>query len=107
MSREHQTTLYVVLLAGLGAALARETGRDDIVLGSPVANRPDRRLEALIGLFVNQVAIRIRVPGGVTFAALVAQVRESTLAALRHRDVPFARVVRSLAPRRSLTRTPV
>ena len=107
ISRAHRTTLYVTLLAGLAAMLARTTDRGDIVLGSPVVNRGDTKLESLIGLFVNQIAIRVTVAAGATLAALIGLTRQTIIDALRHADVPFARVVRSVAAHRSLTRAPV
>ncbi|WND83244.1 non-ribosomal peptide synthase/polyketide synthase [Lysobacter capsici] len=107
LARAHGTTLYTVLLAGWSALLSRLSGQDEVVVGSPVANRPRVQLEGLIGFFVNTLALRTRVEGATTVAELLAQVRAASMAAYEHQEVPFERVVEALHPQRSLSHSPV
>jgi len=81
LGQEKQSTLFMVLLAGLAVLLARYSGEEDIVVGTPIANRTRRELEGLIGLLVNTLALRSRVRKGVSFAQVLEQVREMTLGA--------------------------
>ena len=97
----------MTLLAGFGVLLARYSGQEDIVVGSPIANRQEEQLEELIGFFVNTLVMRIRVKPKMSFGELVGQVREIALEAYRHQEIPFERLVEELSPQRSLSRTPV
>ena len=107
VSQESQATLYMTLLAGFGVVLARHSGQEDIVVGSPVANRQDLHLEGLIGFFVNSLVLRLRVEPTLSFRGLLASVRQTALAAYQHQDVPFERLVEALAPPRSVNTPPV
>jgi hypothetical protein len=107
LSREQQATLYMTLLAGLGVVLGRWSGQEDVVVGSPVANRQEPRLEGLVGLLLNSLAMRVRVREERSFTDLLEEVRQTTLGAYQHQDVPFERVIEELSPERSLNRTPV
>jgi ubiquinone/menaquinone biosynthesis C-methylase UbiE/acyl carrier protein len=107
LSRAHQTTLYMTLLAAFGVLLSRYSGQEDIVIGSPVANRLDVQLEQLIGFFVNSLVMRIQVKPELSFRALIAQVRQTTLEAYLHRDMPFERLVQEVSPQRRLNMTPI
>ena len=107
LSKTHKATLYMTLLAAFGGLLSRYSGQDDIVVGSPIANRQDIQLEGLIGFFVNSLAMRMRVTEGITFRELLAQVRETVFDAYEHQDVPFEQIVKELSPRRNLNQTPV
>jgi len=107
LSQDHQATLYMTMLAAFAVLLARYSGQDDIVIGSPIANRRHRSLEGLIGFFVNKLALRVRVTPDMTGATLLAHVREMTLAAYQHQDVPFERLVEEIAPQRQLNMTPI
>ncbi|MET0679508.1 MAG: amino acid adenylation domain-containing protein, partial [Burkholderiales bacterium] len=107
LGREHHATLYMTLLAALSVLLSRHAGQDDIVIGSPVANRQEAQLEDLIGFFVNTLVMRVRVRPGRSFAELLGEVKRVALEAYEQQDVPFERVVEELAPRRSLNTTPV
>src|SRR5215471_9785997 len=96
-----------IQLAAYAVLLHRYSGQDDIVIGSPVANRQQVELEQLIGFFVNALAMRVRVNRDVSFRELVAQVRDTVLEAFVHQDLPFERLVEELTLRRSLNTTPI
>jgi amino acid adenylation domain-containing protein len=107
LCQEKQATLYMTLLAVFALLLRRYSGQDDIVVGSPVANRQDARLEQLIGLFVNSLVMRMQIQKDKTFRELLASVRQSALEAYLHQDVPFEKLVEELSPQRSLNVTPI
>jgi natural product biosynthesis luciferase-like monooxygenase protein/amino acid adenylation domain-containing protein len=100
-------TPFMVLLASFQALLARYCGQHDVVVGSPIAGRRFGETEGLIGFFVNTLALRARLEAGASFQQLLAQVRDTTLGAYDHQDVPFEKLVESLATGRSLDRTPL
>ncbi|HEX2202006.1 MAG TPA: amino acid adenylation domain-containing protein [Longimicrobium sp.] len=106
-ARREGATLYMVLLAALDTLLHRWSGQDDIVVGSPIAGRVRRELEGLIGFFVNTMALRVDLSGDPSFHDLLARVRETTLDAYAHQDLPFERIVEALQPERSLARSPI
>ena len=97
----------MVLMAAFQALLSRWSGQDDVVVGTPIANRTRTELEGLIGFFANTLAIRGDVSGDPTFVALVERVRDATLGAYEHQDIPFERLVEELNPERSLSHPPV
>ena len=107
LSEEHQATLYMTLLAAFGVLLSRYSGQDDIVVGSPIANRQEVQLEEMIGFFVNTLVMRMRVKGEMSFGELMGEVRKTALEAYQHQEIPFERLVEELSPERSLNRTPV
>ncbi|WP_116141580.1 non-ribosomal peptide synthetase [Trinickia diaoshuihuensis] len=98
LARETHSSVFIVLLAALHAWLYRLTGTTDVVVAAPVATRRESDLAALVGLFVNTVAVRARVAPQAAFSALLAQVREATLGAYEHSDVPFDEVLDAVAP---------
>ncbi|MFC5147659.1 MupA/Atu3671 family FMN-dependent luciferase-like monooxygenase [Streptomyces aureoversilis] len=106
LSRARRGTLFMTLLAGYVAMLHRVTGQDDIVIGTPISDRP-QHAEDLLGFFVNTLALRFDLSGDPSFAALLDRVRGRALDAYDHAGVPFEAVVRELAPPRVLDRTPV
>jgi non-ribosomal peptide synthetase component F/acyl carrier protein len=107
LSRENHSTLYMTLLAGFAVLMSHYSELDDVVVGSPIANRQDARLEDLIGFFVNTLVMRVRVKPELTFRKLLLDVRRTALSAYRYQDVPFERLVEALSPKRSLNRTPI
>ncbi|MBI6548982.1 amino acid adenylation domain-containing protein [Xenorhabdus sp. VLS] len=107
LGQRQGTTLFMTLLAAWGIVLARLSGQDDIVIGTPVANRQRSELEGLIGLFVNTLPLRVELENCNTVAELLAHVRERALAAYAHQDLPFEQLVKALQPHRSLSYSPI
>jgi amino acid adenylation domain-containing protein len=107
LSREEGATLFMTLLAAFQALLARWSGSDDIVVGSPIAGRTHSQTEGLIGLCLNNLLLRSRIDGRQSFRQLLAAVRQATLEAYAHQDAPFERLVAELAPERDLSRQPL
>ncbi len=101
------TTSFVTLQAVFAILLARYANQSDLNIGSPVASRGRPELEPLIGFFANTLVFRHEVEEGLSFYAYLARVRERTLAALGHQDVPFEKVVEVLRPQRSLSHAPL
>lgn len=100
-------TPFMTLLAAFAVLLGRQSGQQDILIGTPISGRPRQELEGLIGIFVNTLAIRARLDERATFLDLLAQVRETALGAYAHQYLPFDRLVEELQPVRDLSRTPV
>lgn len=107
LSRQEGVTLFMTMLAVFKMLIARYTGQDDIVIGSSVANRRLREVEQLFGMVINNVVFRTQVSGNPTFRALLARVRDVTLEAYEHQDMPFDKVVEALRPERDLSYNPV
>ncbi|HVS01000.1 MAG TPA: non-ribosomal peptide synthase/polyketide synthase, partial [Thermoanaerobaculia bacterium] len=107
LARRHGSTLFMTLLAGFAVLLARHSGQDDLVVGTPVAGRSRPEVEPLIGLFVNTLALRVGLHGDPEFSAVLRRVRETMLAAYAHQELPFERLVEELVPRRDLSRPPL
>jgi amino acid adenylation domain-containing protein len=107
LGRKHGATLYMTLLAGWALVLSRLSGQRDVVVGTPVANRNRLETESLIGFFVNTLPIRLTVPDSGSLADFIAQVREVTLTAQRHQDIPFEQIVEAVAPPRTLVHSPL
>jgi len=106
-SSRHGTTLFTTLLTAWGIVIGRLSGQDDVVIGTPVANRLRSEVEGLIGFFVNMLALRLDLSGSPTVSALLERVKLQTLAAQEHQDLPFEQVVEALQPPRSLAYTPL
>ncbi len=107
LSRREGVTLFMTLLAALGALLHRLTGQDDVLVGVPVAGRTHAETEALIGLFINTLVMRVRLAGEPSFHDLLGRVRETSLGGYAHQDLPFERLVQEIVPERDLGRSPL
>lgn len=106
-SRAEGVTLFMLLLAAWEVLLYRYTGQRDIVVGTPVANRTRAEVEGLIGFFVNTLVLRVKVAGRESFRELLKQVREVTIGAYEHQEMPFERLVEVLQPERSVSHSPL
>ena len=97
----------MTLLSSINVLLYKYTGQDDICVGSPIANRTRAEIEPLIGFFVNTLALRSNVNGDASFLDLLKQVKETTLDAYTHQDIPFERVVDIVQVDRNLSYSPL
>jgi amino acid adenylation domain-containing protein len=107
LSRREGVTLYMTLLAAFDVLLHYYTGQQDIVVGTNVSNRDRRETDHLIGFFVNQLAMRVNLSGDPTFRELLQQVRDVTINAFAHQDIPFDRLVEGLKLERNLRSSPL
>ncbi|WP_338805056.1 amino acid adenylation domain-containing protein [Xenorhabdus griffiniae] len=107
LGQRQDATLFMTLLTAWSIVLARLSGQDDIVIGTPVANRSLNELEGLIGFFANTLPVRIELEQCNSVANLLAHVRKQTLAAYAHQDLPFEQLVETLKPERSLSYNPI
>jgi len=106
LAREEGATLFAPLLAAYAVLLHRLSGQDDVLVGSPAANRDQVELEGLVGFFVNALVLRLDLSGDPTFRELVARAREVVYGAQEHGALPFGKLVSELHPRRDLSRNP-
>jgi amino acid adenylation domain-containing protein len=107
LSRAHDATLFMTLLAAFDVMLARHSGDEDIVVGTPVAGRSRVEAEPLIGMFVNTLPLRAKVSPEQTVSDLISSVREASLAAYANQDVPFETLVSELQSDRSSGHDPI
>lgn len=107
LSQQSGATLYMTLLGAFLILLSRYSNQEDIVVGSPIANRNRSEIESLIGFFINNLALRVNLEGNPTFLELLQNVIKVTLDAYAHQDVPFEQLVEKLQPERSLSYSPL
>ncbi len=107
VTRTSGATTFMTLFSAYAVLLGQYTGQDDIVAGTPIANRNRAEIEDLIGFFVNALVLRTDLSGDPTFADLVGRVRREALAAYAHQDLPFEQLVDALVAERDRSRTPI
>ena len=107
LSQREGATLFMTLLAAFNVLLQRYSGQDDIIVGSPIANRPQTETEGLIGFFLNNLALRSDLSGDPDFLKVLARVRRTALDAYTNQDVPFERLIEVLKTPRDLSRTSI
>ncbi|NOU19599.1 MAG: amino acid adenylation domain-containing protein, partial [Bacteroidales bacterium] len=107
LAQRHGTTLHSVMLSSVSILLSKYTGQDDIIIGSPMANRHHRQTEGLIGFFVNTQANRILLNHAQSYEDLIQQVHQDQVEAQRYQDLPFEKLVEELGVARDLSRHPI
>ena len=107
LSLQQGVTLFMTLLAAFKTLLHRYTGQEDILVGTPIANRDRAEIEQLIGFFVNTLVLRTNLTGNPSFQELLNRVREVALGAYAHQNLPFEKLVDELQPQRDLSHTPL
>ncbi|HYW21093.1 MAG TPA: amino acid adenylation domain-containing protein [Nodularia sp. (in: cyanobacteria)] len=107
LSQQEGVTFFMTLLAAFKTLLFRYTHQEDIAVGSPIANRNRSEIEGLIGFFINSLVLRSNLSGNPTFRELLDRVREVTLGAYNHQDLPFDKLVEELHPERNLSHNPL
>jgi amino acid adenylation domain-containing protein/non-ribosomal peptide synthase protein (TIGR01720 family) len=107
LSHRYGVSLFMTLLAAFQILLYRYSGQEDVSIGTPIANRNHKALEPLIGFFVNTLVIRGDLSGSPTFEEVLQRVKNTTLDAYAHQDVPFEMLVDALAPERNMGQTPL
>ena len=107
LSRQNGSTLFMTLLAAFDLLLCRYAGQEQVLVGSPIANRNRSETEGLIGFFVNTLVLHGDVRGNPSFGELLRRVREAALSAYAHQDLPFEKLVEELQPERDMSRSPL
>ncbi|HYW06646.1 MAG TPA: amino acid adenylation domain-containing protein, partial [Longimicrobium sp.] len=107
LNERQGSTLFMSLLAAWAATLGRLAGQDEVVVGTPTANRGLREIEDLIGFFTNTVAVRVDLGGSPTVAELLGRVKERALGAQQNQDIPFEQVIERVNPVRTLSHAPL
>ncbi|MGF1488110.1 MAG: amino acid adenylation domain-containing protein, partial [Prochloraceae cyanobacterium] len=107
LSRKFGTTLFMTLKAAFATLLYRYSTQSDILIGTPIANRNRSEIESSIGFFANTLVLRSSFEKNPSFEQLLGRVKETTLKAYEHQDIPFEKVVEALQPQRSLSYSPL
>ena len=107
LSKQEGATMFVTLLAAFNTLLSRYSGQEDILVGSPTAGRSRMEIQCLIGLFSNMLVFRTDLSGRANFRQLLGRIRDTTLDAFAHQDLPFEKLIEELQPERSLNHTPL
>ena len=107
ISLANDSTLFMTLLTAFKVLLFRYTDRQDIIVGSPVANRTQPEVENMIGFFVNTLALRSSLQADISFTDLLKQVKNTTLEAYENQEVPFEKIVESVVKERDMSRSPL
>lgn len=107
LGRKHRCTLFMTLLAAFKVLVQFYAGREDVVVGTDIANRNRPEIEGLIGFFVNSLALRTNLSGNPRFSDVLHRVRETCLGAFSHQELPFEKLVEELSPQRQAGRNPL
>jgi amino acid adenylation domain-containing protein len=107
LTTRQDLTIFMTLFAAFAVLLYRLTAQDDILVGTPIAGRTSVELEELIGLFVNTLVLRTQMEPDLTFVQLLSEVKNTTLDAFQHQDMPFEKLVLELNPKRDLSHSPL
>src|SRR5215470_11043747 len=107
ISQREGATLFMLLMAAFKALLMRYSGKEDISIGTSIANRTRREMEGLIGFFVNTLVMRTEMRGNPSFRETIRREREVALGAYAHQEVPFEKLVEEINPERDLSRSPL
>lgn len=107
ISNREDVTLFTTLMAVFNILIHRYTGQSDICIGTSVANRENKELENLVGMFINTVAVRNTITTSLTFPVLLRKVKNVLLEALSHQEAPFEKVVEACGVERDVTRSPL
>ena len=107
LSQQEGATMFMTILAAYNILLYRYSGQEDICVGTPVAGRSHQELDDLIGFFINTLALRSKVRGEMSFSELLGEIKETTLEAYAHQEVPYEKVVDAMAKERDMNRSPL
>lgn len=107
LSRQSDASLFMTLLSAFALLLFRYSAQEDILIGTPVANRNHKEIEPLIGFFINTLVLRMNLSDDPGFSELLKSVRQTALDAYNHQDMPFEHLVEALQPERNLSHTPL
>ena len=107
LSRRENSTVFMTLLAALKVLFFRYTGQEDVSVGIPIANRGHAEVENLIGCLLNTLVVRTQLSSATRFRDFLLRVREVTLEAYAHQELPFEKLLEELQPERNLNRTPL
>ena len=107
LSGKEGVTLFMTLFSAFNVLLNKLTGENDICVGIPIANRNRKEIEGLIGFFVNTLVLRTKTQDTQTFDGLLNEVRNTTLEAYNHQDIPFEKIVNAISPERDMSYSPI